>query len=105
MSEPASDHAAAANEPATRTGAQAVDRALGVLNTFLEGEELALSDIARRRGLTVSTAHRLLQALVRDRERLARMSKAARAMARPDAAARIADRVETLAQAGRSGAR
>ncbi len=52
-------------ESSTRTGAQAVDRALGVLSTFLDGEELALSDIARRRGLTVSTAHRLLQALVR----------------------------------------
>src|SRR4051794_29644357 len=49
----------------TRTGAQAVDRALGVLSTFLEDEELTLSEIARRRGLTVSTAHRLLQALVR----------------------------------------
>ena len=49
----------------SRTGAQAVDRALGVLGTFLEDEELTLSEIARRRGLTVSTAHRLLQALVR----------------------------------------
>ena len=47
----------------------------------------------------------VLQELVTDRERLARMSKAARAMARPDAAARIADRVETLTQAGSSRAR
>ncbi len=61
--------------------------------------------VIEERELTGDRLSGVLQALVRDRERLARMSKAARAMARPDAAARIADRVETLAQAGRSGAR
>jgi len=41
-----------------------------------------------------------LRALMADPERLRRMSQAARQLARPDAAQRIADRVEQLAQAG-----
>ncbi len=46
-----------------------------------------------------------LKELVADPDRLAQMSEAARTLARPDAAARIADRVETLAQASGHRAR
>jgi UDP-N-acetylglucosamine--N-acetylmuramyl-(pentapeptide) pyrophosphoryl-undecaprenol N-acetylglucosamine transferase len=47
-----------------------------------------------------------LKELIGDRSRLARMSAAARTLARPDAAERIADRLETLVeQSGRSHAR
>jgi len=41
----------------------------------------------------------VLKAVMTDRDRLARMSAAVRTLARPDAAARIADRVEQLAGA------
>jgi UDP-N-acetylglucosamine--N-acetylmuramyl-(pentapeptide) pyrophosphoryl-undecaprenol N-acetylglucosamine transferase len=44
-----------------------------------------------------------LRELVTDADRRERMARAARALARPDAAARIADRVETLALRLRSG--
>ena len=50
-----------------------------------------------------------LPALIGDRDRLRRMSLAARALARPDAAQRIADRAEQLAgrrpEQGRGDAR
>lgn len=47
-----------------RTGAQAVERALRVLNCFAEADgDLGVSDVAQRTGLTVSTAHRLMRAL------------------------------------------
>ncbi|MTE16433.1 IclR family transcriptional regulator [Nocardia aurantiaca] len=49
-----------------RSGARAVDRAIGVLNCFQgDDPELTLSELAQRAGLPVSTAHRLTQALVR----------------------------------------
>ncbi|WP_433716291.1 IclR family transcriptional regulator [Nocardia sp. CA-084685] len=51
-----------------RSGAQAVDRAIHVLNCF-EGDdpELSVSELAHRAGLPVSTTYRLAQALVRGR--------------------------------------
>ncbi|MFI6362326.1 IclR family transcriptional regulator [Nocardia sp. NPDC050630] len=51
-----------------RSGAQAVDRAIQVLNCF-EGDdpELSVSELAHRAGLPVSTTYRLAQALVRGR--------------------------------------
>ncbi|GAA1948274.1 IclR family transcriptional regulator [Kitasatospora viridis] len=46
-------------------GAQAVQRALGLLHCFQDnGPDLSASDLARRTGLTVSTAHRLARTLV-----------------------------------------
>lgn len=56
----------AADQP--RSGAQAVDRAVHVLNCF-EGDdpELSVSELAHRAGLPVSTTYRLAQALVRGR--------------------------------------
>ena len=56
----------AADQP--RSGAQAVDRAIHVLNCF-EGDdpELSVSELAHRAGLPVSTTYRLTQALVRGR--------------------------------------
>jgi DNA-binding IclR family transcriptional regulator len=48
-----------------RTGAQAVDRAIEVIDCFGNGEpELSLSELARRAGLPASTTHRITQALV-----------------------------------------
>ncbi|WP_280340241.1 IclR family transcriptional regulator [Nocardia neocaledoniensis] len=56
-----------ATEP-PRSGAQAVDRAVHVLNCFHGGDpELSLSELAQRSGLPVSTTFRLAQALVRGR--------------------------------------
>lgn len=47
-----------------RSGAQAVERALGLLHCFeTERGELRLSDLARRCGLSVSTTHRLARTL------------------------------------------
>ncbi|MET9611524.1 IclR family transcriptional regulator [Kitasatospora indigofera] len=47
------------------TGAQAVQRALGLLHCFHDnGPDLSASDLARRTGLSVSTAHRLARTLV-----------------------------------------
>lgn len=48
----------------SRTGAQAIERALGVLRCF-EGSatDLGITDIAKRTGLNVSTAHRVTKAL------------------------------------------
>ncbi|MFI2606791.1 IclR family transcriptional regulator [Kitasatospora sp. NPDC018619] len=46
-------------------GAQAVQRALGVLHCFHDnGPDLSASDLARRMALSVSTAHRLARTLV-----------------------------------------
>ncbi|MEV0679388.1 IclR family transcriptional regulator [Actinosynnema sp. NPDC050436] len=47
------------------TGAQAVQRALGVLQCFRHrGPDLGVTDIAKAMGLPISTAHRLVLALV-----------------------------------------
>ena len=47
-----------------RTGAQSVERALGVLRCFETAPgDLGVSEIAGRTGLSVSTAHRLVRAL------------------------------------------
>lgn len=47
-----------------RSGAQSVERALGVLRTFEAAPDgLGVSEVAHRTGLTVSTAHRLTRAL------------------------------------------
>jgi IclR family transcriptional regulator, acetate operon repressor len=43
---------------------QSLTRALAVLGCFRSGEELGVSEVARRQGLAVSTTHRLLAALV-----------------------------------------
>ncbi len=49
----------------TRPGTQAVDRALAILACFRnDARPLGISDIARTVGLNVSTAHRLMRALV-----------------------------------------
>jgi len=51
--------------PDRRTGSQAVERALGVLAAVADSEsDLGVTDIAALTGLSVSTAHRLLRALV-----------------------------------------
>ncbi|WP_069163291.1 IclR family transcriptional regulator [Nocardia altamirensis] len=57
---------AAADQP--RSGSQAVERAIHLLNCF-EGDdpELSISELAHLAGIPVSTAHRLAQALVRGR--------------------------------------
>jgi len=45
-------------------GAQSVDRALAILRGLGEADDdLGVSELAARTGLTVSTTHRLLQAL------------------------------------------
>ena len=52
----------AADEP--RSGVQSVERALAVLRLFRDGEpELSITEISRRTGLNLSTAHRLVRAL------------------------------------------
>ncbi|MGW5311197.1 IclR family transcriptional regulator [Nocardia thailandica] len=58
----------ATTEP-PRSGAQAVDRAVHVLNCFQGGDdpELSVSELAQRAGLPVSTTFRLARALVRGR--------------------------------------
>ncbi|MFC9440051.1 IclR family transcriptional regulator [Nocardia sp. NPDC057030] len=57
---------ATADQP--RSGSQAVERAVHLLNCF-EGDdpELSISELAHLAGVPVSTAHRLAQALVRGR--------------------------------------
>jgi IclR family acetate operon transcriptional repressor len=50
---------------AVRPGSQAIERALAVLDCFMDGQaELGVTGIARRLGLSVSTAHRIVRALV-----------------------------------------
>ena len=51
-------------EPA-RTGSQSIERALQVLGFFAEEPALSVTEIGRRLGLSVSTAHRITRALVR----------------------------------------
>lgn len=47
-----------------RTGSQAVERALAVLDCFATTDgDLGVTDVAARSGLSVSTAHRLMRAL------------------------------------------
>ncbi|MFJ5229695.1 IclR family transcriptional regulator [Kitasatospora sp. NPDC088391] len=51
--------------PTPPAGAQAVHRALGLLQSFHDnGPDLSASELARRTGLSVSTAHRLARTLV-----------------------------------------
>ncbi len=51
----------------TRTGAQAVERAMAILRCFEEDDDdLGISEIAARTGLRVSTAHRIVRALCGD---------------------------------------
>ncbi len=51
-------------DPEHRSGAQSVERALAVLRAIDQAEDgLGVSEIAQRRGLTVSTAHRLTRVL------------------------------------------
>jgi IclR family acetate operon transcriptional repressor len=50
---------------AGRPGSQAIERALAVLDCFMDGQpEQAVTGVARRLGLSVSTAHRIVRALV-----------------------------------------
>lgn len=51
-------------EPA-RTGSQSIERALAVLGFFVDHPTLSVTEIGRRLGLSVSTAHRITRALVR----------------------------------------
>ena len=56
------DHAARA-----RTGSQSVERALSLVRCLAASDDdLGVTDVAARTGLSVSTAHRLLQALRAD---------------------------------------
>src|SRR4051794_15811221 len=51
----------------TRSGAQAVERAMAILRCFDDGDDdLGISEIAARTGLRVSTAHRIVRALCGD---------------------------------------
>ncbi len=51
-------------ESGSRSGAQAIERALAVLRCFEGGERTqGISELARRTGLTVSTTHRVTRAL------------------------------------------
>lgn len=53
-----------ATEPEHRSGAQSVERALAVLREIEQANDgLGVSEIAQRRGLTISTAHRLTRVL------------------------------------------
>ena len=55
------------NTRCVRSGAQSVERALAVLHCLSAADDdLGVSDVATRTGLSNSTAHRLLQALRRD---------------------------------------
>jgi UDP-N-acetylglucosamine--N-acetylmuramyl-(pentapeptide) pyrophosphoryl-undecaprenol N-acetylglucosamine transferase len=53
--------------------------------------------VMREDGLTVEAMAQVLESLLTDPERLARMAAAARSVARPDAAERLADVVEATA--------
>jgi IclR family acetate operon transcriptional repressor len=56
---------AIADSTERRTGSQSVERALAVLGSIAEADgDLGVTDIAGRTGLTVSTTHRLLRALL-----------------------------------------
>lgn len=48
-----------------RTGSQAIERALAILNAFTAADpDLGISELAHRVGLSTSTAHRMVRALV-----------------------------------------
>jgi DNA-binding IclR family transcriptional regulator len=47
------------------SGSQAIERAMSVLNCFSSQEKLTLSEVACRTRIPVSSAHRIMQALVR----------------------------------------
>lgn len=49
------------------SGTKAIDRALHVLSSFVEHPDQGISDIATRSGLSPSTVHRIVRALVRTR--------------------------------------
>lgn len=49
---------------ARTTGTQAIDRALEVLSSFISTPEQGITDLASSTGLSPSTVHRMLQALV-----------------------------------------
>ena len=50
---------------AAKPGSQAIERALAVLDCFMAGQaELGVTEVARHLGLSVSTAHRIVRALV-----------------------------------------
>lgn len=52
--------------PEQRTGAQAIERAMALVSCFGgDSPELSLTELARGTGLRVSTAHRIVSALVR----------------------------------------
>lgn len=55
----------AADAEQHRTGSQSIERALAVLALFADSPALGVTDISRRSGLSVSTAHRITRALVR----------------------------------------
>jgi UDP-N-acetylglucosamine--N-acetylmuramyl-(pentapeptide) pyrophosphoryl-undecaprenol N-acetylglucosamine transferase len=59
--------------------------------------EAGAAVVLREDGLTVESLAGTLAGLLTDPERLARMAAAARSVARPDAAARLADVVEATA--------
>lgn len=59
--------AAASNEPqrtGSKTGAQAIERAIAILTCFDGSSDLGVSELAEQVGITVSTAHRIVRALV-----------------------------------------
>jgi IclR family acetate operon transcriptional repressor len=63
MSPEDTDIAGDAPEP-SRTGSQAVERSIAILRCFEdEDDDLGISEIAKRTGLRVSTAHRIVRAL------------------------------------------
>ena len=52
-------------ETAARPGSQAIERALAVLDCFMDGQpEIGVTEIAQRLGLSLSTAHRIVRALL-----------------------------------------
>jgi UDP-N-acetylglucosamine--N-acetylmuramyl-(pentapeptide) pyrophosphoryl-undecaprenol N-acetylglucosamine transferase len=61
-------------------------------------ERAGAAIVIDQRNLSGGRLVALLKELMTDRNRLARMSAAARTLARPDAAERIADRVEQLSR-------
>jgi DNA-binding IclR family transcriptional regulator len=48
-----------------RSGSQAIERAMAVLDCFADQSSLTLTDVAVRTALPVSTTHRIMQALLR----------------------------------------
>lgn len=52
------------HSPGPKTGAQAIQRAIAILGCFNGPSDLGVSEIAEKVGITVSTAHRIVRALV-----------------------------------------